>query len=58
MFVVLKWSERKMKEKLVEMKNIYPIIKLSLGIFVILLLSNIAYLLGEDIGRFVYILSH
>lgn len=45
-------------EKLVSIISDYPAIKLIVGIFLTLLFSNIAYSLGENIGRFVYILSH
>lgn len=45
-------------KKLVSVISNYSAIKLGVGIFVTLLLSNIAYSLGESIRRFVYILSH
>lgn len=56
--VMWKWKDWFKGEKAVSICSDYPIIKLIAGIFLVLLLSNIAYSFGENIGRFVYVLSH
>lgn len=47
-----------MMKKIDSIISDYLAIKLIIGIFLTLLLSNIAYSLGENIGRFVYIVFH
>ena len=46
--------EDKMFEKALTILSDYPIVKLFFGVFITLLLSNLAFTIGEYIGRFIY----
>lgn len=47
-----------MFEKVLTFLSNYPIAKLFVGAFITLLLSNLAFINGEYIGRFIYAFLH
>ena len=51
-------SEDKMFEKALIILSNYPITKLFVGAFITLLLSNLAFINGEYIGRFISAILH
>lgn len=55
---ILRESEDKMFEKVLNILSNYPITKLFLSAFITLLLSNLAFTNGEYIGKFIYSILH
>lgn len=54
----LQKREDKMFEKALTILSDYPIVKLFFGVFITLLLSNLAFTIGEYIGGFIYSILH